>query len=154
MNLKVLVVTDGTPSVEAIRQQLTTEGIPITVISLHDSARKAITRAFLARTLPDGGSGGNFEGIVLPSPAPAGLRADEEDALAWYERTFSVRQVDAYSPPRPDPSSADPARRRYPMQASPWLRPHAMSSAVTSVGSTPGPPSKPAAAGKQTAGNA
>ncbi|MGB6576415.1 MAG: hypothetical protein WBF34_00720 [Streptosporangiaceae bacterium] len=102
VNLNVLVVTDGTPPVEAIRQQLTTEGIPITVISLHDSSRKAITRAFLARTLPDGGSGGNFEGVVLPSPAPAGLRADEEDALAWYERTFSVRQVDAYSPPMPD----------------------------------------------------
>jgi hypothetical protein len=109
VNLNVLVVTDGTPPVEAIRQQLTTEGIPITVISLHDSSRKAITRAFLARTLPDGGSGGNFEGVVLPSPAPAGLRADEEDALAWYERTFSVRQVDAYSPPMPDIGMNAPA---------------------------------------------
>ncbi len=102
LDLNVLVVTDGTPPVAAISQQLTTEGIPVTVINLHDSSRKAITRTFLARTLPDGSRGGNFEGIVLPSAAPPGLRAAEEDALAWYERTFNVRQVDAYSPPMPE----------------------------------------------------
>src|ERR1700722_12634024 len=51
VNLNVLVVTDGTPPVEAIGQQLTTEVIPSTVINLHDSSRKAITRAFLARAL-------------------------------------------------------------------------------------------------------
>jgi hypothetical protein len=102
VNLDVLVVTDGTPPVEAIGRQLTTEGIPSTVINLHDTSRKAITRPFLARTLPDGGKGGNFEGIVLPSAAPAGLSAAEEDALTWYESTFKVRQVDAYSPPKPD----------------------------------------------------
>ena len=101
VNLDMLVVSDGTPPVNAIGQQLTTEGIPTTVVSLHDSARKSITRAFLARTLPGGGHGGNFEGIVLPGPAPSGLSATEESALAWYERTFHVRQVDAYSPPDP-----------------------------------------------------
>ena len=60
VDLDVLVVTDGTPPVEAIGQQLTTEGIPSTVINLHDSSRKAITRAFLARTLPDGSQGRQF----------------------------------------------------------------------------------------------
>ena len=102
VDLNVLVITDGTPSVQAIGQQLTTEGIPSTVINLHESSRAAITRAFLARTLPDGSKGGNFEGIVLPGPTSAGLSASEEDALAWYESTFHVRQVDAYSPPMPD----------------------------------------------------
>jgi hypothetical protein len=101
VNLDVLVVSDGTPPVQAIGQQLTTEGVPTTVINLHDSSRQVITRAFLARTLPGGGHGGNFEGIVLPGPAPSGLSAAEKDALAWYERTFNVRQVDAYSPPDP-----------------------------------------------------
>ena len=38
---------------------------------------------------------------MLPGPAPSGLSAAEESALAWYERTFRVRQVDAYSPPDP-----------------------------------------------------
>lgn len=102
VDLDVLVLTDGTPPVEAIAQQLTTEGIPSTVINLHESTRKVITRAFLARALPGGGNGGNFEGIVLPGPTPSGLSAGEEDALAWYESTFHVRQVDAYSPPMPD----------------------------------------------------
>ncbi len=102
VNLDVLVVTDGGSSVEAIGRQLTTEGIPSTVINLHDSSRKVITRAFLARTLPGGGKGGNFEGIVLPGLAPSGLSAAEQSALAWYERTFHVRQVDAYSPPTPE----------------------------------------------------
>jgi hypothetical protein len=101
VDLDLLVVTVGTSPVGAIGRQLTTEGIPSTVINLHDSSRKAITRAFLARTLPGGGQGGNFEGIVLPGAAPAGLSAAEEDALAWYESTFHVRQVDAYSPPMP-----------------------------------------------------
>jgi hypothetical protein len=55
VDLNVLVVTDGTPAVEAIRQQLATEGIPATVVSLHDTSRSAITRAFLARALPGGG---------------------------------------------------------------------------------------------------
>jgi hypothetical protein len=109
VNLDVLVVTDGTPPVQAIEAQLTAEGLPTTVINLHDSSRRAITRAYLARSLPGGGRGGNFEGIVLPSAAPAGLSAAEDHALAWYERTFKVRQVDAYTAPEPDTGMNPPA---------------------------------------------
>jgi hypothetical protein len=108
VDLNVLVVTDGTPAVEAIRQQLATEGIPDTVVNLHDSSRQVITRAFLARTLPGGGKGGNFEGVVLPGSSPAGLSGAENDALAWYERRFNVREVDAYSPPMPDMGMTSP----------------------------------------------
>jgi hypothetical protein len=102
VDLDVLVLTDGTGAVEAIRQQLTTEGVPATVIDLRDSSRQVITRAFLARRLPDGTRGGNFDGIVLPSAVPQALSAAEQANLAWYERRFGVRQVDAYSPPAPD----------------------------------------------------
>jgi hypothetical protein len=101
VNLNVLVVTDGTPPAEAIRQQLVTEGMPSTVINLHDASRQRITRGFLARNLPGGSRGGNFDGIVLPGAAPAALSGSEQAALAWYERTFGVRQVDAYAPPTP-----------------------------------------------------
>ena len=101
VNLNVLVVTDGTPAVEAIRQQLTTEGMPSTVVNLRDSSRPAITSAFLSRILSDGTTGGNFDGIVLPSATPA-LSGAEEAALAAYERKFGVRQVDAYTPPTPN----------------------------------------------------
>ena len=41
VNLNVLVVTDGTPPVKAIGQQLTAEGMPTTVINLHDSVPAA-----------------------------------------------------------------------------------------------------------------
>jgi len=101
VNLNVLVVTDGTPPVEAVRQQLTTEGMPFTVVNLHDSSRPAITSAFLSRILPDGTTGGNFDGIVLPSATPS-LSGAEEAALAAYEHKFGVRQVDAYAPPKPN----------------------------------------------------
>src|ERR1700691_5154188 len=101
VNLNVLVVTDGTPGVEAIRQQLGTEGMPNTVVNLHNASRQRITRAFLSRQVPGATRGGNFEGIVLPGAAPAGLSGSEKAALAWYESKFGVRQVDAYSPPAP-----------------------------------------------------
>src|SRR5487761_577838 len=99
VDLNVLVVTDGTPPVEAIRQELTSEGMPVTVVSLSDHARHRITSAFLTRTLSGGKQGGNFDGIVLPDEAPVGLSGAEMSALAAYERTFGVREVDAYSPP-------------------------------------------------------
>jgi len=109
VDLSLLVVTDGTPAVQAISQDLTTEGMPFTVVNLHDSSRQTITRAFLARTLPDGGKGGNFDGIVLPSADPPGLSGAENAALAWYESKFNVRQVDAYSPPTVDVGMNPPA---------------------------------------------
>jgi len=37
VDLNVLVVTDGTPWVEAIQQQLASEGVPTTVVNLADS---------------------------------------------------------------------------------------------------------------------
>ena len=101
IDLDVLVVTDGSGAVEAIRQELSTEGVPSTVIDTHDAGRTTISRAFLARTLPGGTKGGNFDGIVLPGPSASGLSPAETAALAWYERRFGVRQVDAYSPPMP-----------------------------------------------------
>jgi hypothetical protein len=101
VNLNVLVVTDGTPAVEAIRQQLGAESMPSTVVNLKGS-HPVINRSFLARTLPDGTKGGNFDGIVLPGVAPSGLSGAEQAALAWYERKFGVREVDAYVPPGPD----------------------------------------------------
>ncbi|MBO0787744.1 MAG: hypothetical protein J2P33_16895, partial [Actinobacteria bacterium] len=99
VNLNVLVLTDGTGAVEAIRQELASEGMPETVINLHDSSRPKITGSFLSRRLPDGTRGGNFDGVVLPSAAPASLSPAEMQALARYESRFRVRQVDGYVPP-------------------------------------------------------
>jgi hypothetical protein len=123
VDLNVLVVTDGTGAVEAIRQQLTTEGLPATVIDLRDASRRVITRAFLARRLPDGARGGNFDGIVLPSAAPQALSAAEQANLAWYERRFGVRQVDAYAPPGPDLGMSSPPVYSGPLTATAGVTP-------------------------------
>jgi hypothetical protein len=96
VNLGVLVVTDGNPWTEAIRQQLNSDGVPTTVINLNDSGRPTITSSYLSGTLANGTPVGNFQGVVLPNDAPSGLSSAEESALASYETAFSVRQVDAY----------------------------------------------------------
>ena len=96
VDLNVLVVTDGTPWVEAIQQQLASEGVPTTVVNLADSSRPTITSSFLSGTLSDGTPVAYFQGVVLPNDAPSGLSSAELGALAGYETAFSVRQVDAY----------------------------------------------------------
>jgi hypothetical protein len=106
VNLMVLVVTDGTPPVEAIRQELTAEGLPVTVVDLRNASRRHLTGAFLARSHPV--RGGNFDGIVLPSADPAGLSAAELTALTRYEHTFGIREVDAYTPPMADVGMTGP----------------------------------------------
>lgn len=109
VSLNVLVLTDGTSSVEALRQELIAEGMPVTVINLHKSSRQHITSGFLTRTLSDGTKGGNFDGIVLPADTAHGLSGREMSALASYERTFGVRQVDAYTAPGADTGMNAPA---------------------------------------------
>jgi hypothetical protein len=96
VDLNVLIVTDGTPWVEAIQQQLASEGVPTTVVDLSSSSRPTITSSFLSGTLANGTPVGYFQGVVLPSDAPSQLSAAELSALASYETAFSVRQVDAY----------------------------------------------------------
>jgi hypothetical protein len=99
VDLRVLVVTDGSTGVQAIQQELASEGTPVTVVNLQGSSRPRITSSFLSRAAPGGARGGNFDGIVLPSAAPSGLSGAELAALARYEEEFSVRQVDAFVPP-------------------------------------------------------
>ena len=99
VNLGVLVVTDGNPWTDAIRQQLDSEGVPVTTVNLGDSGRPAITSDYLSGKLGDGTPVGKFQGVVLPNDSPAGLTASEKNAVADYESAFSVRQVDAYGYP-------------------------------------------------------
>jgi len=100
IDLRVLVVTDGSSPVEAIRSELATEGVPYTAIDLNNPGRQQLTAAFLA-----GSAGGvpeaHFEAVVLPNNAPAQLSAAETGALASYETTYKVRQVDGYLWPNP-----------------------------------------------------
>ncbi|HEX3792078.1 MAG TPA: hypothetical protein VHW44_29720 [Pseudonocardiaceae bacterium] len=95
INLNVLVVSDGTPWVQAIQGELTAEGVPTTVVNLADSARPALTSAYLSDVV-GAVPRARFEGVVLPNQAPTQLSADELTALTYYEQQFGVRQVDSY----------------------------------------------------------
>ena len=96
IDLRVLVLTDGSAWVEGIRQQLDAEGVPSTVVTLADPARPVITSAFLADQLADGTPHAKFDGVVVPG---SGVSADELAALAAFEAQFGIRQVDAFSFP-------------------------------------------------------
>jgi hypothetical protein len=89
--LRVLVVTDGSTPVEALRTVLARTGIPLDVIDLRDPARRRIDAALLT---PAPGLVG-YQGVVLPDQAPQGLPAAELAALHAFEQRFEVRQIDA-----------------------------------------------------------
>jgi hypothetical protein len=91
MNLRVLVVSNGTPPVEALRTVLTRTGIPTEVIDLQTPGRRRIDAALLTHTPAHA----RFQGVVLPDQAPGDLHPDELAALHAFERQFGVRQLDA-----------------------------------------------------------
>ncbi|WP_432501541.1 fibronectin type III domain-containing protein [Kineococcus arenarius] len=93
VNLEVLVVADGGPSVNAIAAQLDREGVPHTRVDLTAGDRPAIDEQFLVDPVT---GAARYQAVVLPNAAPAGVSQEELDALAAYERRFGVRQVNAY----------------------------------------------------------
>ena len=99
IDLRVLVLTDGSPWVEGIREQLDAEGVPSTAVNLADTGRPEITAAFLADQLPDGTPHAKFDGVVLPSATATGVTAAEQTALADFETQFGIREVDAFTFP-------------------------------------------------------
>src|SRR3954452_1277703 len=101
LDLRGLVVDDGNPWTDAIRQELDTEGVPSTVVTPADPARPVITAAFLAEQLPDGTPHARFNAVVVPSSTTADLSAAEHAALIAFELQFGVREVDACEYPGP-----------------------------------------------------
>ncbi|WP_414170009.1 hypothetical protein ACMATS_33255 [Streptoverticillium reticulum] len=100
IDLKVLVVDDGGPSVEAIRSTLDAAGTPYTTVDLTDPARQKVDDAFLADTV-DGRARAKYQGVVLPNDNPFGGGSAEMAALADYEKRFGIRQADACTYARP-----------------------------------------------------
>ncbi|MFJ6773246.1 hypothetical protein ACIQOV_20220 [Kitasatospora sp. NPDC091257] len=96
IDLTVLVVDDGGPSVAAITAELKSQGTPYKVVSLNDPNRPVINSAFLSDTV-NGLPRGKFQGIVLPNENPFPNSAAEMTAIASYEAAFNVRQIDAYT---------------------------------------------------------
>ncbi|NVI89280.1 hypothetical protein HUX53_18860 [Actinomadura sp. BRA 177] len=94
IDLRVLVVTNGAASVEAVAEQLETEGVPYTSVDLRDANRPVIDDAFLSDTV-DGVARAKYQAVVLPNASPFD-NAAEMTALAEYEKRFGIRQLDAY----------------------------------------------------------
>ncbi|MFF4160415.1 hypothetical protein [Streptomyces sp. NPDC001678] len=100
IDLRLLVVDDGGPAVEAVRAELEAAGTPYTRLDLADAARPRVDEAFLSDTV-DGRPRAKFQGVVLPNDNPFGADSAEMTALAGYEKRFGIRQADAYTYARP-----------------------------------------------------
>ncbi|MEX5294535.1 hypothetical protein QYM41_04540 [Kocuria sp. CPCC 205268] len=95
VDLKVLVVSDGSDMVAAYADRLTREGIPFEVLDLLAADRPALDDAYL--TTPDAEAPhARFQGVIMPTSAPAGLSQAELTALHEFEARFGVRQISAY----------------------------------------------------------
>ncbi|MFD3502987.1 hypothetical protein ACFWWT_15290 [Streptomyces sp. NPDC058676] len=101
VDLRVLVVSDGGPSTDAIAAELTAAGTPYTEIDLTQSGRPVIDAGFLADTV-DGRPRARFQAVVLPNDNPFPAGSTEMAALAAYEQTYDIPQVDAYTYARPE----------------------------------------------------
>jgi hypothetical protein len=112
VDLRVLIVSDGGPSTDAVAAELDTEGTPYTEIDLRDSARPVIDADFLADTV-DGVPRAKFQAVVLPNDNPFAAGSAEMTALAAYEQTYAIPQVDAYTYARPEAGLNYPANGGY-----------------------------------------
>ncbi|WSQ14178.1 hypothetical protein OG604_44140 [Streptomyces sp. NBC_01231] len=101
IDLRVLVVSDGGPSTDAIAEELDTAGTPYTEIDLTQAGRPVIDAGFLADTV-DGRPRARFQAVVLPNDNPFTTGSSEMAALAAYEQTYAIPQVDAYTYARPE----------------------------------------------------
>ncbi|MEV6105530.1 hypothetical protein AB0M28_12560 [Streptomyces sp. NPDC051940] len=108
VDLRLLVVDDGGPAVGAIADELKSAGTPYTAVRLDDAGRPRIDAAFLSDTV-DGRKRAKYQAVVLPNDNPFGAGSSEMDALASYEKTFGIRQIDAYTYARPEVGLQAPA---------------------------------------------
>ncbi|MGC5342327.1 hypothetical protein [Streptomyces sp. DT171] len=100
VDLRVLILSDGGPATSAIAAELDGAGTPYTLVNLLDTGRPVINAAFLADTV-DGRPRAKYQAVVLPNDSPFGSGSYEMTALADYEKTYAIPQVDAYTYPRP-----------------------------------------------------
>ena len=98
IDLRVLVVSDGNPTEEAIVSELVSESIPYTRVDLNSPTRPTITASFLSGTAATGPEA-YYQAVVLPNDNPTQLSTDEKTALVNFETTFGIRQVDSFTWP-------------------------------------------------------
>ncbi|MGE3289596.1 MAG: hypothetical protein AB7J32_26345 [Pseudonocardia sp.] len=112
VDLRVLVVTDGAPEVEALRRTLVATGVPTTAIDLRDPARPVVDEPYLSDAV-DGAPRARFQGVVLPDEYPSALPWPELDAIREFERRFHIRQINASAKAARAIGLADPSTSGY-----------------------------------------
>ncbi|GGQ02140.1 hypothetical protein [Streptomyces roseolilacinus] len=112
IDLRVLIVSDGGPSTEAIAAELDTAGTPYTEIDLTRSDRPVIDAGYLADTV-GGRDRAKFQAVVLPNDNPFPANSAEMAALVAYEKTYGIPQVDAYTYARPEAGLQYPVHGGY-----------------------------------------
>lgn len=101
IDLRVLVVSDGGPATTAVEAELAGEGTPYTEVDLNSASRPTIDAAFLSDAV-DSRPRAKFQAVVLPNDNPFATGSAEMAALAAYEQTYAIPQVDAYTYARPE----------------------------------------------------
>jgi hypothetical protein len=91
IDLRVLVVSDGSVGVDAVTAELDREGVPYDQVDLRSTNRTVLTATALS---PDQGHG-KYQGVVVPNNEA--LSTVEAAALAAYEKAFGVRRIVAYT---------------------------------------------------------
>jgi len=94
VDLRVLVLNNGSSSVNTIVAQLDREGVPYDTVNLAAANRTPITAATLADTA-GGVPRARYNGVVVPYEDA--LPAAEKTVLTDFERRFRVRQINAYT---------------------------------------------------------
>lgn len=91
VDLRTLVLDDGSASILALTDRLTREGVPFDRVALY-GAHAPITAASLAST-DASGVHARYAGIIAPALDAAGLSAAEHRVLERYRAAFKVRLI-------------------------------------------------------------
>ncbi|ACV06889.1 hypothetical protein I6I18_07170 [Kytococcus sedentarius] len=94
IELVVLVLDDGSPTVDAYTDRLVREGVPHRLVNLNAADRPTIDASFL--TVGGRADHAAFQGVITPNSAPAQLSEAEADALRDWQARFAIRQISAY----------------------------------------------------------
>ncbi len=92
VDLRVLLLDDNSPWVDAIESQMRVEGVPFTAVPLGSASRPVITDAFLSS-----GDEAFFQAVVGPDYLLGLLSDSERTALRTFEAKFGVREVDGFN---------------------------------------------------------